>query len=151
MQHAYEASQLMPVMLRSTLTNLVTCAVPSVLQLLGENLFNPPGLDIVFTDTQSLRLSDATKAALSIAPYKPSVAVPFASWSTPVETPSGELANEVPFDRNGVARQQGNILPGELCRNCSCRLASATQFVTRFVGLTPPCTTLLAFTTTACR
>lgn len=85
------------------------------LQLLGENLFNPPGLDIVFTDTQSLRLSDATKAALSIAPYKPSVSVPFNSWSTPVETPSGTLANEVPFDRNGVARQQGNILPGELC------------------------------------
>lgn len=84
----------------------------AVLQLLNENLFNVPGLDIAFIDTQSLMFTDATKAALSIAPYKPASQVPFAGWSTPVETPTGQLSNEVPFDRNGVARQQGNVLPG---------------------------------------
>lgn len=79
---------------------------------MNENLFNVPGLDIAFTDTQSLTLTDATKAALSIAPYKPASQVPFGGWNTPVETPTGPLSNEVPFDRNGVARQQGNVLPG---------------------------------------
>lgn len=96
--------------LQRTAVSILLC----LLQLMSENLFNAPGLDIAFSDTQSLQLSEATKAALSMVPYTPSAAVPFASWSTPVETPTGVLANDVPFDRNGVARQQGNILPGGL-------------------------------------
>lgn len=79
-----------------------------------ENLVNIPGLDIAFTDINSLMLSDATKSALSAAPYKPAAEVPFASWNTPIQTPAGVLVNTVPFDRNGVARKAANDLPGKL-------------------------------------
>jgi hypothetical protein len=76
------------------------------------NLINTPGLELSFTDPDTLVLTDASKAALSLAPYKPAAEVLFDSWSTPVDTPVGVLSNEVPVDRFGVPRSAANDLPG---------------------------------------
>lgn len=46
-------------------------------QLYDTNLINTPGLEVSFTDPETLVLTDASKAALSLAPYKPATEVPF--------------------------------------------------------------------------
>lgn len=97
------------------LLHYMTCVAWWPVQVQSENLINAPGLTINFTDGESLMLTQASKAALSMAPYKPAADVPFATWSTPVTTPAGQLANAVPLDRNGVARSLANDLPGVLC------------------------------------
>lgn len=83
-------------------------------QVYDTNLINTPTVDITFADPETLMLTEASKAALSLAPYKPAEEVPFALWSTPVDTPAGRLSNEVPVDRSGVPRAAGNDLPGKL-------------------------------------
>lgn len=87
---------------------MLVCCV----QVLAENLINVPGLDISFTDLQSLVMTESSKAALQAAGYKHAVEVPFSSWSTLIETPTGQLANEVPYDRAGAARSPDAELPG---------------------------------------
>jgi hypothetical protein len=82
-------------------------------QVYAENLVNTPGLEVSFTDPDTLVLTEESKAILSMAPYKPTALVPFNDWNTPVETPAGPLVNELPTDRNGVARSTSNVLPGE--------------------------------------
>jgi hypothetical protein len=82
-------------------------------QVLAENLINIPGLNITFTDPDTLVLTEDSKAALRAANYKHAAEMPFASWGTGVETPSGVLDNTVPFDRDGYARDpSGDLLPG---------------------------------------
>jgi hypothetical protein len=78
----------------------------------AENLINTPGVEVLFADPETLVLTEESKAILSMAPYKPTALVPFNDWNTPVETPAGQLVNEVPSDRNGVARSTSNVLPG---------------------------------------
>jgi hypothetical protein len=77
-------------------------------------LINVPGLNITFTDLDSLILTEDSKAALSLVPYKPAAEVPFGAWDTPggLVTPAGQLVNTVPYDKNGIARSPATDLPG---------------------------------------
>jgi hypothetical protein len=84
---------------------------PFIVQVYADNLLNPPGVNITFTDPESLVMTEESKAALRTALYKYAVPVPFAEWSTPYATPAGELENVVPVDRAGVARTP-NDMPG---------------------------------------
>ncbi|WIA19213.1 hypothetical protein OEZ85_003855 [Tetradesmus obliquus] len=88
------------------------CDKPTVL---ADNLINVPGLSLTFTDPESLVLSDDSKAALGLVPYKPAAEAAFAAWDTPLATPPGQLANAVLFDKNGVARSPAIDLPGAYC------------------------------------
>jgi hypothetical protein len=82
------------------------------MQVLAENLINTPGLSLAFTDPESLVLTQQSKAALRAASYKAAVDVPFSTWATPpLATPVGELNNNVPIDKSGVARGSAD-LPG---------------------------------------
>lgn len=87
------------------------------MQVLADNLINVPGLSLTFTDPESLVLSDDSKAALGLVPYKPAAEAAFAAWDTPLATPPGQLANAVLFDKNGVARSPAIDLPGA-CHFC---------------------------------
>lgn len=92
----------------------VNAPLPLVLywvQVLAENLINAPGLSINFTSPESLVMTAASKAALRAASYKHAAEAPFAGWSTPIVTPTGQLANDLPYDRNGVPRSASD-LPG---------------------------------------
>lgn len=95
-----------------TTTCVPLLAVSVSTQVYDTNLINTPGLEVSFTDPETLVLTDTSKAALSVAPYKPATEVPFEAWSTPVDTPVGVLSNEVPVDRTGVPRGAANDLPG---------------------------------------
>jgi hypothetical protein len=79
---------------------------------MAENLINVPGLNISYADLETLALTEDSKASLRAAAYKHAAEVPFASWSTGVETPVGVLDNTVPFDRDGKARSSDGDLPG---------------------------------------
>jgi hypothetical protein len=80
-------------------------------QVYAENLINPTGITITFTDPESLVMTEDSKAALRAASYKYAVPVPFAEWGTPYVTPAGELDNAVPVDRSGAARTSSDM-PG---------------------------------------
>jgi hypothetical protein len=75
-------------------------------------LINVPGLNITFTDPDSLVLTEESKAALRAANYKHAAEVPFATWGTGVETPVGVLENTLPYDKDGKDRSAGSDLPG---------------------------------------
>lgn len=80
--------------------------------MLAENLINTPNLTLTFTDPESLVLTEESKAALRAASYKAAADVPFTNWDTPpLATPPGQLANDVPVDRNGAARGSADV-PG---------------------------------------
>jgi hypothetical protein len=92
----------------------VPTAFHHLLQVLAQNLINAPGLNLTFTDPQSLVLTEESKAALRAAAYQAAVNVPFNTWATPpLATPVGQLNNEVPVDKNGAARGSSD-LPGVL-------------------------------------
>jgi hypothetical protein len=89
-----------------------TAAVPLCIQVLAQNHINVPNLTITFSDPDTLTLTEESKSALSVLPYKPAAEAAFGAWDTPLATPQGQLANEVPVDRTGAARSASNDLPG---------------------------------------
>jgi hypothetical protein len=82
------------------------------MQVVAQNFINVPGLNITYADLETLVLTEKSKAALRAASYKHAAEVPFATWSTGVETPVGALDNSVPFDRDGNVRSAEGDLPG---------------------------------------
>lgn len=90
----------------------VPTAFHPLLQVLAQNLINAPGLNLTFSDPQSLVLTEESKAALRAASYQAAVNVPFNTWATPpLATPVGQLNNEVPVDKSGAARGSSDV-PG---------------------------------------